>query len=247
MTSAAPGVDPNEALELDVTPEKLAGIQEALGRGGIGSFVVREVLGRDQLDLLQEEVDAAVTWEDTHTEYDNVRGMHIVQNHDTFALKLGVGDQSPFERIPRLFTVAQHIQTLVRGTTGGIFPVLESWEVNELSLHQYDDAEVGLSPHKDNIRYSGVVAVLNVKGISDLELIEEETGLIYSARLNPGDLSLTRVSGIYTDYDENGRRKNICPDHAVTNLRTPTRTSFILRDNSRPHEEISGFNFANWP
>lgn len=233
---------------LSVTPEKLEGFADALEPDGMGSFLIPSVLSQEQLDYLREEFEdeAAVMWEDTHTEYDNIYGRRIIQNHDTFALKVGVGDQAPLQKIPRLVATAHHVQALIRGL-GGVFPVLNTWTVNELSLHHYDDPELGLSPHRDNLRYMGLVAVLNVDGESDLELSKEPAGAIHALHVRPGDLTLTRVSGIYPSYEEDGKPRNICPYHAVTNLATPTRTSFILRDNSRPEEPINGFNFFNWP
>lgn len=244
--SPLPQPEHSYSPQLDVTLEKLDGFIEALDPDGIGSFVVRQVVDEEWLASLQAEVAEAVAWHDTHTEYDNARGKHVVQNHDTYALKIGLGDQDPLLRIPRLLRTGEKIRDLIRNL-GAVHPVLGSWELNEISLHRYDDQELGLGFHRDNLRYLGVVAVLNIDGVSDLEVMEEGTGAIHAMRIYPGDLTLTRVSGIYDGgYDDEGKRINTCPDHAVTRLQTSTRTSLILRHNSRPEEPINGFEFHNW-
>jgi hypothetical protein len=109
------------------------------------------------------------------------------------------------------------------------------WEADELSLHRYDDPDLGLSLHKDNLRFTGVIAILSLEGKADLATDEK----VYSAK--PGDLLLLRAPGLLNVPGDHR------PEHSVVNLRTPTRTSMMLRANKRPNEQIKGFSYDNWP
>lgn len=229
-------------LGLNINREKMPGIDKELGPQGIGSFVVRNVLDPVQLELIQAEVfdPHRVTWRDNHHRFVNRRGLEIVENHSVYALKLSRGDQSYIDRVPHLRALAANIQSLVRSLVK-IFPSLDTWKIDEMSLHRYDDKDVGLSFHKDNLRFNGVIGVLTLEGESDVA-IKDAYGKSHLLEVAPGDLNLTRATGLYAAP----KGTNLCPDHAVLNLRTPHRTSFIVRDNTRPTESIPGFTYDNW-
>ena len=214
---------------------------EALGDPEeIGALKVPRFVGRRLLSRVQSELNDshAVAWRDNHKTYVNKRGITIVQNHDVYALKLSAGDQTPLERIPALVTAMMGVSLFVESIADQ-YPNLSSWKPDEMSLHRYDDPEVGLSYHKDNLRFTGVIAILSVSGNCDLmaRFNERETTMT----TEPGDLFLLRATGL-TDSDEDLR-----PEHAIVNLRTPERASMMLRDNNRPSEVIEGFVFDNWP
>lgn len=160
-----------------------------------------------------------------------------MQNHDVYALKLSWGDQTPLMRIPNLVAVAQEAREYVN-SLGLVLPSLDGWKPDELSLHRYDDPEVGLSFHKDNLRFTRLIAILSLEGICSLAVKLGVTEARY--RTKPGDLVLVRGSRL-TDDDSDLR-----PEHAVVDLETPTRVSMMLRENSRPDERIPGFEFDNW-
>lgn len=234
-----------QALDLDVTPEKLHGIETALGPNGIGTFPIRSVLDNKQIGIMQREItdSSKVRWHSSHDEYINKRGIKIVQNHDSFALKLLQGDQSQVDNVPAMKALASNIEEFIQALSTH-FPNLASWQADEMSLHRYD-ADIGLSYHKDNLRFTGLIAVLTLEGASDFA-VKDASGNEVFYPVTEGDLMLTRATNLYPAVNENGNNINLCPDHAVLNLRTPYRTSFIVRANSRPNEQIQGFHFNNW-
>lgn len=234
------------ALDLDVTAEKLRGIEQSLGQTGLGAFPIHEVLNPDQLALMQQEISdpQRVSWRSGHDDYINQRGMRIIQNHDSFALKLHRGDQAIVNNVPAMKALAQNIEEFIQALSTH-FPNLANWQADEMSLHRYDDPEVGLSFHKDNLRFTGLIAVLTLEGESDFA-VKDTDGNVVTFPVGEGDLMLTRATNLYPAVNAMVRDINLCPDHAVINLRTPHRTSFIVRANSRPAESINGFIFDNW-
>ena len=147
--------------------------------------------------------------------------------------------------VPQMRQLAGEIEGLIRGM-GFLFPSLYGWTADEMSLHRYDDPDVGLSFHKDNLRFPGLVAVATIEGESDFciqeveQLGEVEKTTIYRQPVRAGDLAFTRGPNLFPSESD------IRGEHAVLNLRTPFRTSFIVRANSRPDEALVGFNYANW-
>ena len=89
-------------LRLDIHAEKLRGIDRALGPEGIGTFVVKNVLSPDQLEVMEQEIfdPHRVTWRDNHRDFINGRGNLVEQNHSVFAVKLHRGDRSYIDRVP---------------------------------------------------------------------------------------------------------------------------------------------------
>ena len=176
-------------------------------------------------------------WLDAHEEYENKRGLTIVQNHYTFALKLSRGDQSFLDRLPETTALKKRTQEFINGLST-VFPSLASWEADELSFHLYDDQEVGLSRHRDNLRFIGLVAIVAIEGECDLVITHQ--GEDIHLPVIPGDLCLLRAPGLIETSEE------IRPEHSVQNLKTETRLSMMLRANNRPDEAIPGFRFNNW-
>lgn len=211
---------------------------EFIDPGKDGVVIIKEFTAAANLsDISAELADPErIAWRDNHSTYVNKRGLKIVQNHDTFALKLSDGDQSMTERMPAVMRNARSIQVFIQ-RLGIIFPSLDNWEADELSLHRYD-AKLGLSRHKDNARFIGVIAISALEGECDLEVSNDAGTTAYPT--HPGDLIMLRAPGLI-DSDEDLR-----PEHAVVNVRTPTRTSLMLRANNRPDETIPGFHYENW-
>ena len=193
----------------------------------------------DRKSVLSELADQGrVTWQDSHhATYTNQRGLTIVQNHDTFALKLSRGDQRPLARLPYFRAAIGAIKRHVREMSVAITP-LRAWVPDEASVHRYDNAEIGLSFHKDNARFVGLIAILSLDGVCDLAVQRPQGIVCHTA--NPGDLVLLRAPGLIHSTED------LRPEHAVVNLRTPTRTSLMVRANDRPDDIIPGFTFANW-
>jgi hypothetical protein len=235
-----------EKLQLDITPEKLHGLADALGPGSIGTFVVREVLNKEQLALMQNEIfnPELVAWRDNHDSFVNKRGLTVIENHTTCALKLHKGDHRMVERVPHMRALAQNIETVIRDLAP-LFPSLHNWRADEMSLHRYDNPDVSLSFHQDNLRFTGLIAVLALEGENDLAILDDQ-GETHRLPIYPGDLNLTRATELYDVPPVDGKPVNLCPDHAVVNLRTPFKTSFIVRANNRPNDLVPGFEYANW-
>ena len=188
--------------------------------------------------VLQEANDTErVQWLDAHEVYKNNRGLTIIQNHFTFALKLSEGDQSFLEQLPETVALKARTQRFINDLSI-IFPSLASWEADELSFHLYDDKEVGLSRHRDNMRFIGLIAIISLSGECDLVITDK--GKDIELPVIAGDLCLLRAPGLIDS------RTEVRPEHSVQNLRTNTRLSMMLRANSRPTEAIRGFKFNNW-
>ena len=188
--------------------------------------------------VLQEANDPErVQWLDAHEVYKNNRGLTIIQNHFTFALKLSEGDQSALEKLPETVALKERTQRFINDLST-IFSSLANWEADELSFHLYDDKEVGLSRHRDNMRFIGLVAIIALNGECDLVITHQ--GQDIALPVIPGDLCLLRAPGLIDSETE------IRPEHSVQNLRTATRLSMMLRANNRPTEAIKGFRFNNW-
>lgn len=241
---------------LHVAPEKLEGVGEALGMQGHGVFHVPGVLDAQAVELVQEEIfdPFCVQWRDNHHDSDHPRWGRLVENHTVFALKLDRGKKSHEFRVPRLRQLREETVDFIRGL-GTIFPSLVDFTPDEMSLHRYDDAEVGLSFHVDNLRFRKVVGVVRLEGEGEFQYLNRklEKGEqpneqdIEVVAAKAGDLILTRVSGLHElRRDERGKLINDCPDHRVVNQKTPFVTSFMVRENSIPDENPNGFTYENW-
>jgi len=112
-------------------------------------------------------------------------------------------------------------------------------------MHQYDDPEVGLSRHRDNLRFWGVVAVLTVEGSSDFVIYDGDMEHVLHAE--PGTLMLMRATNLTGDLTDVAYQQSMNPEHGVVRVRSLPRVSFIVRDNLLPNKPISGFTYDNWP
>lgn len=201
-----------------------------------GVLHVPGFLSPDELTNVHAEADT-LPWHDNHSSFINARGLTIVQNHDVYALKLSQGDQRPLDSIPRIAAAGQKVTQLISEMSESI-PTLKGWAPDEMSMHRYDDAEVGLSFHRDNRCFIGLIAIVSIDGSCDLAVKRGEAVTLHPAE--PGDIMLLRAPGLVETDQE------VRPEHAVINLRTPTRTSLMLRANNQPQRRINGFHFQNW-
>lgn len=235
-----------QSLDLQITPEKLHGIEKALGPEGIGTFPIVGALNPEQVQIMQQEIfdPQRVTWHDSHDDYLNERDMRIIQNHNSFALKLLQGDQSMVDNVPAMKALAMNIEEFVRALSAH-FPNLASWHVDEMSLHRYDDPKIGLTYHKDNKRFPGIISVFTLEGTREFAVLDKDSNE-HVYLVSEGDLMLTRATKLWDEVDANGKVKNLCPDHRTGNLHTRFSTSFITRANDKPNEQIEGFTYDNW-
>lgn len=213
--------------------------KELIDPKGMGVEIVKGFARQSEIRSVFEEASdpQKVQWLDAHEVYENNRGLTIVQNHFTFALKLSEGDQSFLRRLPGTAALKERTQEFINGLSD-VFSSLADWEADELSFHLYDDKEVGLSRHRDNLRFVGLVAIVAINGACDLVVSHE--GKDVGLPVVPGDLCLLRAPGLIKSDSE------VRPEHSVQNLKTETRLSMMLRANDRPTEAIKGFKFNNW-
>ena len=213
--------------------------RELIDLEGPGVEIINDFADQTEVSsVLQEANDPErVQWLDAHEVYKNNRGLTIIQNHFTFALKLSEGDQSFLGQLPETAALKERTQRFINDLST-IFPSLANWEADELSFHLYDNKEVGLSRHRDNMRFIGLIAIISLSGECDLVITHQ--GKDIELPVIPGDLCLLRAPGLIDSPAE------VRPEHSVQNLRTDTRLSMMLRANSRPTEAIEGFRFNNW-
>lgn len=251
-----------EELVYDLNGIVIDDVVEQIGPGGPGVINLRGILNNEFiLELVSEyEDESMVHWWDAGSTYANNRSVKIVQNHDVFALKLSAGDQGPVNNVPSMSRLAASTEWLINHLSIG-FPNLSGWTADEMSYHRYYDNKIGLSHHRDNARFTGLIAVASIFGEADFSVIEREPlSMEYDEELgievvsqwlvkneliiptSPGDLVLTRATDLY-----NGMKAKDRPEHAVFNIREVPRVSFMLRANARPLEENYDFTYFNWP
>lgn len=205
----------------------------------MGVEIIHNFISPAEVDSIMREINnsSKIDWLDAHEVYKNERGLTITQNHFTFALKLSAGDQSILKALPRVVELKDRIQDFIRDLSE-LFPTLDSWQADELSFHLYDDQDVGLSQHRDNKRFTGLVAIASLYGECDFIVRHKDQDIKLPVRV--GDLCLLRATELFNSD------KELRPEHSVLNLKTDTRLSMMLRANNRPTEAIKGFKFNNW-
>jgi len=107
-------------------------------------------------------------------------------------------------------------------------PLPGGLDYNDLIVQRYDAGSAGITPHRDHLRYVGLVALVTLAGTADLVLCDDRAGS--NPRrfpMAPGMVTLMRAPGF------GGRPER--PFHAVTDLREP-RVSLGLRHDTRPGE-----------
>lgn len=239
---------------------------QALGPAGFGAYNFSSAIDSQFLALLQQEIAQQVTtqenWSNPGGAFVNGRQVLVVQNHDVFALKLsgevpGV-DLATLEQVPLMIALTREVQRFVQTFGAQGLPNLTGWQADETSYHKYHKPD-GLTPHMDNARFPGVIAIAAIYGSSTFAVYDRkpltygwdnELGQDVVTKWNikskwalptePGDLLLMRGTDL---YDERGLDER--PEHAVEDA-TPGRVSMMVRDNSRPSDTNYGFKYLNW-
>ncbi|HVX23909.1 MAG TPA: hypothetical protein VG992_01005 [Candidatus Saccharimonadales bacterium] len=217
-------------------------VQDLMNLDTDGVAVVPDYVQRPQLSFLQQEIleRGNIAWRDAHEKYTNARGLNIVQNHLSYALRTTAGDQSVFTRLPRLRDMTIHITNDVQGLAE-LSPTLADWRPDEVVLHDYDDPEIGLSRHRDHSCYTGIIAILAVYGTCDFVSHHPKTQQATTREINSGDLVLLRAPGLINTDEE------VRPDHAVQNLKTMHRLSATWRqDRQTGQQPLAHTWYDNW-
>ena len=100
-------------------------------------------------------------------------------------------------RAHRLWALAQAVERLVAAAFATMdAPPLDSFPINDLVLQRYPPAARGITPHRDHMRYVGLVVIVQLSGDGRFGLCEERSGA--GARplaAGPGDAILMRAPG----------------------------------------------------
>lgn len=214
---------------------------ELLGPKGPGFTHISSVIDTDHLAAIQTEIHdpANVAWRDNHTVHRNQRGVDIHQNYDAYSLKLGRGDQEMVAKIPTLRELVLSIENLIRFDLAQYYPALISWHADELVLHRYDAHRTGLTHHRDQRRFWGIIAVMTLEGKGILDVQDGDNHV--STVVKAGDLTLMRAPDLYPSDED------IRPMHGVDSHEGHTRTSLVIRADRQADKQFDGFTYDNWP
>ena len=101
---------------------------------------------------------------------------------------------------------------------------------NDLIVQRYGPGSAGITPHRDHLRYVGLVVLVTLAGHADLVLLSDRQGSTpRRVPMAPGVATLMRAPGFA------GSRER--PFHRVTDLREP-RVAIGLRHDTRPGEPV---------
>lgn len=105
-------------------------------------------------------------------------------------------------------------------------PLAGRFEINDYIVQHYPAGCAGMSPHRDHIRYTGLVAIVVLGGAGRFTICDDRAGANErEIPTRPGDLLLMRAPG----FQGRGDR----PFHAVRDI-TDNRYIIGLRHDSRP-------------
>ena len=100
-------------------------------------------------------------------------------------------------------------------------PLPHGFRINDLILQRYAPGSRGITPHRDHLRYRGLVALLVVSGDGRFCLCADRRGVgAREVAALPGDLLLMRAPGLAGSSDR--------PFHFLDRI-TAERLSFGLR------------------
>lgn len=105
-------------------------------------------------------------------------------------------------------------------------PPLDAFEINDYIVQRYPAGCAGMSPHRDHIRYTGLVVIVMLAGAGRFLVCDDRAGANErEIPVKPGELLLMRAPG----FQGRGDR----PFHAVRDI-TEDRCIFGLRHDARP-------------
>lgn len=139
-----------------------------------------------------------------------------------FELSVDIGPGDPIRKLAASLTAltAEARQLLPSD------PVPEGLDFNDLIVQRYLAGSAGITPHRDHVRYRGVVVLVTLLGRSELLLCDDRAGSNPRAfAMAPGVATLMLAPG----YGGQNRR----PFHCIATLREP-RVSLGLRHDTRP-------------
>ncbi len=213
----------------------------SLGPDGPGFTHISSVIDADHLAAIQAEIHNPknVAWRNNRTTHRNQRGVTIYQNYDAFSLKLRHGNQQVVAKVPTVHELVRSVENLIRFDLAQYYPVLTEWHADEMVLHRYDAHKTGITHHRDQRRFWGIIAVVTLegKGILSIQDNDNQDSTIVKA----GDLTLMRAPDLYPSDDD------IRPMHGVDSYQGYSRTSLVIRADRQSDKQFDGFTYDNWP
>jgi hypothetical protein len=138
-----------------------------------------------------------------------------------FELSMAIGSDDPLRQLALALTSATNAALAL--LPAALLP--DGIDFNDLIVQRYQAGSAGITPHRDHIRYGGLVALVTLEGSADLLLCADRAGSNPRAfPMAPGGLTLMRAPGL----DGRGER----PFHCVAPLREP-RVSIGLRHDTQ--------------
>jgi len=134
-----------------------------------------------------------------------------------FALCMDFKCESPFR------SAANALTLLVQQANAMIAPAClpATFGFNDLIVQRYDENSTGMSPHRDHIRYTHLVALVVLNGKADFSICDDRSGTnSRTIESRPGDVIFMLAPGFADEQ--------IRPLHQVKNIIGP-RHSFGLR------------------
>ncbi|HKY96045.1 MAG TPA: hypothetical protein VJL84_12105 [Kiloniellales bacterium] len=139
-----------------------------------------------------------------------------------FELSMDIGPDDPIRQLAAALTV---LTTEARALLPQD-PVPEGLVFNDLIVQRYVAGSAGITPHRDHLRYRGIVVLVTLLGRSELLLCDDRAGSNPRGfPMAPGVATLMLAPG----YGGGNRR----PFHCVAKLSEP-RVSLGLRHDTRP-------------
>ena len=202
------------AASLTASPAALAQAIQACADEGASCV---PVLHRSECRRLAEAA-RQLTWRPARP----VVGEGERQVFQDFELTQHFPAEGPYRAVARLIDEA--LAAAARRIGGDVLP--KGFRINDLILQRYPAGSRGITPHRDHLRYRGLVALVIVAGDGRFCLCEDRLGA--GAReipAGPGDLLLMRAPGLAGSPER--------PFHFLDRI-TVERLSFGLRWDTMP-------------
>lgn len=187
-------------------------LEEARSRG---SAFVESAIDASLLERIQDEAERLPL-----ERWPEVIGK-VRQNMDGCFLRL------PLDAHPAIHALAESLASAVHTSA---IRGLRTWRPNEVSVQRYRPGLTAIEPHRDNIRYRRLIAILTTKGRARFRVLDGRKGAVLAEWTpQPGDLVLLRGPGLGGSRD--GR-----PFHALDAPADGERWSVAFRMDDRGGE-----------
>jgi len=109
-------------------------------------------------------------------------------------------------------------------------PLAGPFRLNDLVVQRYPAGSAGISPHKDHVRYTGLVAIVLLAGDGVFSVCAERSGAgDRPIAAQPGDLILMRAPGLFDRRDR--------PFHRLRDITIERLTVGLRHDSTSPETD----------